>query len=373
MNSGAEAPTPRFAWKCIMKFAIDHILAVIDSTILNPVVSALIPIGLHFTTIHRVIFQHSENSIFRLRIAHLPLIQKNALYLLAAGVLIRLNRYFNQRALNNGVSAKFEASKEIIVVTGGAGGFGAEATKRLASRGSKVVVLDVLPLTYDKPPNVHYYKVDVTKYEAVQAVAELIRKDVGAPTVVIANAGICRGKGILEARPEDIEMTFAVNNLAIFWCAKVFLPSMVKNNHGHFLITASQGGYACAGKIVDYSATKAAAIAIYEGLQTELKHIHNAPGVRVSVISPSVAQTRMFETTKSPSNFILPRLEASDVGQKMCEIIWSAKSQEVLIPAAAYIAVPTRSLPTWMRVGLQNTAATSFSDFKPHDPLALGK
>jgi all-trans-retinol dehydrogenase (NAD+) len=131
-----------------------------------------------------------------------------------------------------------------------------------------------------------------------------------------------------------------VNNLAIFWRAKVFLPAMIKCNHGHFLITASQCAYATAGRIVDYPATKAAAIAIYEGLQTELKHLHNAPGVRVSVISPAVAQTKMFETTKSPSNFILPRLEASDVGQKMCENIWSAKSQEGLIPAAACLTIP---------------------------------
>ena len=45
---------------------------------------------------------------------------------------------------------------------------------------------------------------------------------------------------------------------------------MVEHNHGHFLITASQSGYLATAGVTDYAATKAAAVAIYEGLQTEL-------------------------------------------------------------------------------------------------------
>jgi phosphoglycerate dehydrogenase-like enzyme len=70
--------------------------------------------------------------------------------LLAAGVILRINRSLSRRALNNGVGAKFDWDKEIVLVTGGAGGIGAEAAQRFAARGSKVIVLDVLPLTYPK-------------------------------------------------------------------------------------------------------------------------------------------------------------------------------------------------------------------------------
>jgi hypothetical protein len=78
-----------------MHFAIDHVLAILDRTILNPVISAIISIGLQFKTAHRVIFQRSDDSILGLSVIHLPSTQRKALFFLAAGVLIRLNRYVN--------------------------------------------------------------------------------------------------------------------------------------------------------------------------------------------------------------------------------------------------------------------------------------
>lgn len=61
----------------------------------------------------------------------------------------RFNRYLSYRALNNGVTDTFDWQKEIILITGGSNGIGAAAAQKLASRGTRVVVLDILPLTYE--------------------------------------------------------------------------------------------------------------------------------------------------------------------------------------------------------------------------------
>ena len=61
----------------------------------------------------------------------------------------RFNRYLSYRALNNGVTDSFDWQKEIILITGGSNGIGAAAAQKLASRGTWVVVLDILPLTYE--------------------------------------------------------------------------------------------------------------------------------------------------------------------------------------------------------------------------------
>jgi len=63
--------------------------------------------------------------------------------------LIRcINRYFSRGVLNNWVDDKYDWSKEIVVITGGAGGIGGQVVQLLAERGIKVVVLDIQPLTY---------------------------------------------------------------------------------------------------------------------------------------------------------------------------------------------------------------------------------
>jgi len=61
-------------------------------------------------------------------------------------------------------------------------------------------------------------------------VAKQIRADVGDPTVLINNAGVARGKNLLNATEKDIRFTFDVNTLSHYWTVKEFLPSMIKNN-----------------------------------------------------------------------------------------------------------------------------------------------
>jgi len=171
--------------------------------------------------------------------------------------------------------------------------------------------------------------------------------------------------------PELTELyrTFSVNNLGLLWTAKAFLPSMARRNHGHFLIVASQAGYLATAGIVDYAATKAAAIAIYEGLQTEMKHVHKAPAVRVSCISPSAVNAKMFAGIKGSSNFILPRLTPDDVGSLIAETLWGGEAKNVLTPAFAYISAPTPVLPEWLRVGMQDGGADIMTEITPHKPV----
>lgn len=71
------------------------------------------------------------------------------------GVLLAyyINRYLSRRALNNGVSATFDWKKEIVLVTGGSDGIGAATVKKLAERGTTIVVLDIRPLNFEPRKN----------------------------------------------------------------------------------------------------------------------------------------------------------------------------------------------------------------------------
>lgn len=158
-----------------------------------------------------------------------------------------------------------------------------------------------------------------------------------------------------------------MNNLGLVWTAQTFLPDMVAQNHGHFLIMASQTAHLATAGVVDYAATKAAALAIYEGLQTELRHIYRAPAVRVSCVAPSAVQTKMFRGIQTPASVTL--LKPTDVGSLVAEILWSGRAQNRMTPALAYISPPTRALPDWMRVGFQDLGKDVMSTLSPHQPM----
>lgn len=87
--------------------------------------------------------------------------------------------------------------------------------------------------------NVHYFKCDITSKQQIAAVAEEVRSQVGHPTVLINNAGVVRGKSIMDSSERDIRFTFEVNALAHFWMVQEFLPSIIEDNHGMVVTVAS--------------------------------------------------------------------------------------------------------------------------------------
>ncbi|KAH6689710.1 hypothetical protein F5X68DRAFT_131370 [Plectosphaerella plurivora] len=286
----------------------------------------------------------------------------------AVGLGVWAHKALNKRALNNGTKADFDWNHEIVLITGGAGGIGGETVKHLAQKGNKIVVLDILPMTYDAPPNVYYYKCDLTKYENVLEVADKIRLQVGNPTVIIANAGICRGQPILHAEKRDISLTFEVNTFGLLWTIKTFLPSLVAKNHGHLLIVASQTAFITSAGVTDYCASKAAALSIYEGVHSEMKHIYEAPAVRVSCISPSHVKTGMFAGIKSVPG--MSSLTPESIAKTIGDILYSGNAHNIMVPKLAYASKLTRLMPEWFRIAAQDIAAGAFTTLRPHDPMA---
>lgn len=130
--------------------------------------------------------------------------------------------------------------------------------------------------------NVAYYQCDVTSPKDIAAVAEEIRKDHGDSTVLINNAGVGFCRTILGAKEEHIRKTFEVNTVSHFWMVREFLPAMIKQDHGHVVTIASMASYAVLAQNVDYSCTKASALAFNEGLHSELRSRYNAPNVRTT-------------------------------------------------------------------------------------------
>jgi hypothetical protein len=115
------------------------------------------------------------------------------------GILRWLTNWQSRRAANNFVSDSYNWPSEVAIVTGGSGGIGGHIARLLAEEGLTVVVLDIQPLTYSAPSNIHFYICDLTSPSTLSQVANRIRKEIGQPTILINNAGVARGKTLLDA------------------------------------------------------------------------------------------------------------------------------------------------------------------------------
>ncbi|TVY70511.1 Dehydrogenase RED2 [Fusarium oxysporum f. sp. cubense] len=191
----------------------------------------------------------------------------------ALGIILTLNQLLNRVALHNSLwNSSWDWRREIVLVTGGSSGLGDLVVSKLAKKSIKVVNVDI------NPPK------DTASSQYV-----------GEPTVLVNNAGTGTMETILQGTEEETRRTFGVNILALFSLARAFIPSMIERNHGHVITIASMASFITIPSNVDYSCTKAAALAFHEGLAQELKHRYSATNVKTSIIHPTFVRTPLLE------------------------------------------------------------------------------
>ena len=96
---------------------------------------------------------------------------------------------------------------------------------------------------------------------------------------------------------------------------------------------ASQTGYLTLTGGTDYCASKAAAISIYEGLHSEMKHYYKAPAVRVSCISPTHVQTSLFKGIDNPPG--MASITPQSLAETIEGVLKSGRAQNLLVHARA--------------------------------------
>ncbi|KAI0200280.1 NAD(P)-binding protein [Astrocystis sublimbata] len=339
-------------------FTADPLLKLISRTVMNP--ALLLPAyilakftkrGEDLTMLHHTAFSRFK-VVFYLALARY------------------ISRKISDGVTNSWSKDKYDWPQEIAVVTGGAGGIGGHVVRLLAERGTKVVVLDIQPMTYEAGPNVHYFKCDITSAARLAEVAKEVRAQVGEPTILVNNAGVARGKTILETSEKDLRFTFDVNAFAHYNTVKEFLPFMIKKNHGMVVTVASYAAWMTVPNMVDYSMSKTAAHAFHEGLSAELKTRYNAPKVRTVIVNQGYTKTPLFEGYHNGAPFLVPALEPESVADAICQQIFTGRSGQVVLPRFGRFLQLLQAMPHWYSYDVRAKGQDIMTNWKGRQVVA---
>jgi len=225
-----------------------------------------------------------------------------------------------------------DLGEEVIVITGGARGLGLLIAEVYGMRGATVAVLDIEELEAGEARGVTAYKCDVGDSTQVARVAAQIEKELGAPTILINNAGVVNGKSLLDLPIEDIKNSINVNLLAHFYTIKAFLPGMLREGRGTIVTVSSVIGKSGAAQLTDYAAAKAGLSAMHVSLAAELRQY---PEIKTILVTPGQLSTPLFAGVQTPSSFLAPIIEPVEVAKEIIASIDGGSSADLTMPLYA--------------------------------------
>lgn len=185
------------------------------------------------------------------------------------------------------MKVSFDATGEVVVITGGAHGIGAALAAAVTACGGTAVVFDVA-----KPvdPGVEYVEVDVADRAAVQAAVAGVVARHGRIDGLVAGAAVQPRSPVVEMDPAEWSRTLQVNLDGVVWVCQAVVPHMVSRRSGSVVVFTS--GIAVSGYpgAAAYASSKAALTAFAKSLAAEVAE-HR---VRVNVLAPGVIDTDQF-------------------------------------------------------------------------------
>ena len=195
---------------------------------------------------------------------------------------------------------------KIAVVTGGAMGNGKGIVEVLLKYGASVVILDKSPeLTNTvnelgtKGYKVLGINVDISNKNAMNQVADIIKKYYDHVDILVNNAGICRLETFENMTDELRDLHLDINIKGPWNVTKVLLPMLRSSGKASIINLSSVTGQMVADSgEVAYATTKAALIGFTKALARE-EVDHN---IRVNAILPSYIRTPMVDSMAKETN-----------------------------------------------------------------------
>ena len=192
------------------------------------------------------------------------------------------------------------STQRVAIVTGAARGIGAATAVRLAKDGHAVAVLDLdeascagtVEAITAAGGRAIGVGVDVSKADQVEAAVQRVADELGAPTILVNNAGIIRDNLIFKMTEDDWDAVMGVHLRGSFLMTRAVQAYMSKEQYGRIVNLSSSSAQGNRGQ-ANYSAAKAGLQGFTKTLAIELGRF----GVTANAVAPGFIQTDMTAAT----------------------------------------------------------------------------
>lgn len=241
------------------------------------------------------------------------------------------------------------ATFELALVTGASSGIGEAYARKLAARGTRLVIVarraDRLhALAAELAVDVEVHVADLSTVDGVDAVAA--RLGVGDVDLLVNNAGFGTADAVVTAEPGRLADEVALNVLALTRLTRAALSPMVAAGRGTIVNVGSITSFLPVPLVATYAASKAFVLSYSEALAEEVRR----SGVEVQVLCPGFTRTE-FQDTSGYTNAAAPSFLWMSAEQVVDASVAALGSGRIVVVPGWHnrvAAVAARHLPHWL-------------------------
>ena len=187
---------------------------------------------------------------------------------------------------------------KVALITGSASGMGKQTARRMAERGVKIVINDIVSDKVDE--TIDEFKkdgfdvlgtvADICNKQQVDAMVKKAVDAFGGIDILVNNAGMERAGVLRKLSEEDWDITVNINLKGAFLCSQAVHGYMAEKKFGRIINIASRAWLGGPGQ-APYSSAKAGVVGLTRTLALEL----GRKGVTANCIAPGLIRTPMMD------------------------------------------------------------------------------